>query len=115
MKTLIYEKQSTIFDAIATEEAKEQGMSQAAENKASLLKYARRLAEEEAAKKGEISMDDVALALHEKGISVFALGNTAGSVFKGKQWECTGTRKSIRVHSHGNLLRTWKLKSASSQ
>lgn len=108
MKTIV--KNQPLFDAIAAEEAKQSGMKQAAENKPALLKYARRLAEEEAARLGDITMDDVARALQDKGISIFALGNTAGSVFRGKQWECVGTRKSIRIHSHGNLLRVWRLK-----
>jgi hypothetical protein len=49
--------------------------------------------------------------LVEKGVSVFALGNAAGSLFKGKQWQWTGRyRKSERVHAHSNPLKVWRLK-----
>lgn len=106
-------EQNTIFDAIASREAAEAGIAQAGENKKSLLKLARQLAVEAAKRKGIISMDDVSFALHEKGISIFALGNAAGGVFKGKEWQWTGCYiKSVRVHAHANQLRTWRLKAA---
>lgn len=105
------ETELPLFDAVASQEAKEAGMAQAADNKASLLKYARELAVNLAKAKGEISADDVQKALTTKGISIHALGNASGSLFAGKQWEWTGRRiKSIRRHAHANEIKTWRLK-----
>lgn len=99
-----------LFDLSASLAARDKGMQQAADNNASLLKFARKLAVEIAEKKGTVTMDDIAFALHSRGISIFALGNAAGSVFRGKQWQFTGQLvKSVREHSHGNLLRCWRL------
>lgn len=110
MKVWVETKELPLFDLAAGNEAKDAGMQQAAENKKSLLAHARKLAVKVAEQKGEISADDVAQALHDEGISVFALGNAMGSLFKGGQFEWTGRfTKSERVHSHGNLLRIWRL------
>jgi hypothetical protein len=100
-----------LFDRAASIAAKDEGINRAADNKASLLAFARKQAIEVAREKGEITMDDVAKRLVEKGVSVFALGNAAGSLFKGKQWQWTGRyRKSERVHAHSNPLKVWRLK-----
>lgn len=101
----------SVWDAKAAREAAEDGMQTAAEHKASLLKHARKVAREVAIRKGEISMDDVARELQGQGVSIFALGNAAGSVFRGDEWEfCNRMVKSERAHSHGNLLRVWRLR-----
>jgi hypothetical protein len=100
-----------LFDRAASIAAKDEGIKRAADNKASLLAFARKQAIEVAREKGEITADDVQARLFEKGISVRALGNAAGSLFRGKQWEWTGRFKlSERVHAHRNPLRVWRLK-----
>lgn len=37
-------------------------------------------------------------------------GNWAGSIFTGGEWTFAGYTKSTAPGSHGNLLRTWRLK-----
>lgn len=104
-------EQLNIFDHAASVAAKELGIQQAAEHKRSLLEHARGHALRIAKERGTVTADDVAKALHDEGISIFALGSAAGALFKGGQFEFTGEFiKSERVHSHGNLLRRWRLK-----
>lgn len=114
MKVWISEKPEPalpLFDSQLSEQAKETGMNQAAEAKKALLKYARELAIKLASGGKEISADDVQKALYEQGINIHALGNSAGSLFAGKQWEWTGRRiKSIRQHAHANEIKIWRLK-----
>lgn len=101
-----------LFDAAASAQAKEAGMLQAATNKASLLEHARGRARAIARSRAnrEVTADDVARALEADGISVFALGNAAGSLFRGAEWEWTGRwQPSERVHAHRNPLRVWRL------
>ncbi len=105
--------QTTIFDAIKSNESKVSGMSQAAENKKSLLEFARKGLIEIARSRPDrcVTADDAQLYLVKNGISVRALGSAAGSLFKTKDWEFTGKLvKSVRVHAHSNLLRVWRLK-----
>ena len=103
-------EQVTLWDAQAAEAAKVAGMDQAAENKKALLKYARSVAEELAQGGKVISADDVQFELSRRGISDRALGNSAGKLFAEKKWAPVGQTKSIREHSHGNRLTTWRLK-----
>jgi hypothetical protein len=104
-------REPTIFDAIASAEAKEAGMLQAADNKAGLLTFARTLAVEVAKARPDrcISADDVQAALVARGVSDHALGNAAGSLFRGEGWTFTGRYvQSARVGAHRNLLRVWR-------
>lgn len=101
-----------LFDAAEGERRKEAGRQQAADNKPSLLELARRLATDVARSRSDrrVSMDDVQEALVAHGISERALGNAAGSVFRGNQWEWTGERvKSRRPHAHANEIKVWRL------
>lgn len=103
---------NTLFDQLEGVIRKEAGMEQAAENKASLLAFARGLAVEiaEARESRECTADDVQAALQGHGISVRALGNAAGSLFRGGRWEWTGRWvTSSRPHAHCNLIRVWRL------
>ena len=90
--------------------AKAAGMDKAAENKKKLLEYARGIARDLAKGGNVISADDVQRELERRKISVHALGNAAGSLFKGKEWMAVGRIKSKRVHAHSNWLTTWRLK-----
>jgi hypothetical protein len=101
----------SLFDADASEAGKVAGMGRAAESRASLLDLARPIAVYIALSRPtrEVTADDVQRGLVELGYSPHALGNAAGSLFKGKEWEWTGKFiKSERVHSHSNLLRVWR-------
>jgi hypothetical protein len=99
-----------LFDAAAARVAAEQGMARAAENKKSLLKFAREVAVELGQRTGLVTADDVQHELGQRGISEHALGNAAGSLFRDKtKWIWTGRLvSSERVCSHGNLLRVWQ-------
>lgn len=100
------------WDAAEAERQKNIGRDVAAAAKESLLSYARELAVRIGRRQPVVTADDVQLALECEGVSVFALGNSAGSLFAGKKWEPVGWTKSKRVHSHGNRLREWRLKDA---
>lgn len=98
-----------LFDVVASERAKQEGMEQAADSKRELLEHAREIAAAIAILRGPITMDDVVEALVTDGYSPHALGNSAGSVFKTEDWEWTGRFiPSERVHAHGNPLREWR-------
>lgn len=91
--------------------AKEAGMQQASANKASLLAYARGVAVELARARSDrlVTADDVQQELVNRGVSAHALGNAAGSLFKGDDWQWTGRWvMSRRVHAHRNPLRVWR-------
>lgn len=117
MKTWISESPTLPFDAIASEELKAAGMDRAADNKKALVRHARKIARELAARLGTVSMDDVQFEMYRRdNISVHALGNAAGAIFQEKEngspvWQWTGQFiKSKRVHAHSNLIRTWRLR-----
>lgn len=98
------------FDAAEAERLKTAGMSMAEASRAwTDLEHARKTAEYIAIVSGTVTADDVADVLAAEGYP--SLGNAAGSLFKGKQWEFTGEwRKSKRVSSHSRFVRVWRLK-----
>lgn len=99
-----------LLDAIAANEAAEQGIAQAAAKKRSVLEFAKKKAIELGRQNWCVTADDVQLALVAEGISDRALGNAAGSVFKDKTLWRYANRvvKSERVSSHGRLIRVWQ-------
>lgn len=104
-------EQKDLFDYADGERRKEEGMGLAASSKQELLDFARCLAVEIALSRPDrtCTADDVQLALHARGISIFSLGNAAGSLFRGKHWEFTQRWiKSERTHSHRNDIRIWR-------
>lgn len=99
---------------VTGETEKEAGIKKAANArlKNRILQEAREIAKKlPAAKTTGITADDVVEKLVENGYGIHALGNAAGSLFRGGDWECIGRRKSTRVHAHANELRVWRLKS----
>ena len=109
MKTL----QRAMFDKHASEQAKRDGLATAAEgNRRDMLTSARVVAREIAAQRPQgITADDVVLALVERGHDVHSLGNAAGSLFRGPEWQFTGERRrSVRIHAHANELKVWRLR-----
>jgi Tfp pilus assembly protein FimT len=73
-------EQLNIFDHAASVAAKERGIQQAADNKASLLEFARKEAVELARAMGEITADDVQRRLVEKGHQRAGFGIGSGCV-----------------------------------
>lgn len=103
--------QNTIFDVIRAEEEAQAGIGRAADNKPGLLDLARRVACEIGSRQRFVTMDDVTRVLVEQHrLSEFALGNAAGSVFRGPNWHWDGVTqvKSTRVASHGRYLKVWE-------
>lgn len=98
------------------EQAKLAGMDEAAANKVSLLTFARGIAVGIAiASRRPVTADDVQAALVACGIDERALGNAAGSLFRGPLWRFTGQRvRSVREHSHANEIKCWAFVGASS-
>ena len=109
--------QPTLWDAAASEQAAQAGIDQAAANHASLLTFARELAREIARSRADrcCTADDVQAEIERRGISVRALGNAAGGLFRGTEWTWTGRwQKSARLHAHANPLRIWHLSEVTS-
>lgn len=100
------------WNAEEGERRKRRGMDQAAANKNPLLTKAREFAVQIAERQGEVTMDDVVMAMECEGYAPGCLGNGAGHTFTGK-FDWTGRLiKSKRTNANGNLLRVWKLKDA---
>lgn len=102
---------STLFDYQRGEEAKQSGMNAAADAKPDLLALARSFGREIAMSREsrECNADDIQALLAERGYGIRSLGNAAGALFRGKEWEFTGKWiESARVHSHRNRLRIWR-------
>ena len=90
-------------------------MSRAASKRNPLLAKVQCVAVEVARRKGSITMDDVTfeMLMREPYYRPEDLGNAAGSVFKGKQWQfCDVYLASVRPESHGRMLRVWRLRAA---
>lgn len=89
------------------------GMRVAAEERICLLIAAKVRAVVVARNLGRpITIDDV-FASFEDGVGVLTpamLGNAAGSVFKGPEWEFVAFVKSTRPSNHSRMVRSWRLK-----
>jgi hypothetical protein len=105
-----FESSRPVFDAAAARDAGEAGKSLAADNNITLLRFAQGVAREIGRRKVFVSADEVQRELIERhGWEPNALGNAAGSLFKGKAWRWDGeTKKSEMVDSHGRLIRIWR-------
>lgn len=105
--------EATLFDAAEARRRMEYGIKVAASSTARVvaLEIARALAREISLAHGVVTSDDVALAMHRRGLSYEDLGNAAGSIFRcGFAW--TGdVRQSIRVSTHNRIIRVWRIKS----
>ncbi len=89
---------------------KESGMRQAAENRPTLLDYARSLAKQIARNRADrcCTADDVGRIMQGQG---YDLGPAAGSLFRDGAWVWTGEFvPSKRQSNHARLLRVWRLK-----
>lgn len=108
-------EQLNFFNPVRAQELKAEGMKASRENpsRSYLLRIARegarRAAEERLSRTA--TADDAYLYLTALGYDQFALGNAAGSLFRGKEWESTGGfRASRRTSNRGHLVRVWRLK-----
>ena len=103
------ELQNDLFSLPEALRLKERGMKQAADNDPTTLELAREIAKRVARIHGTVTADDVQLRLDEAGFG--PLGNAAGSLFRGKDWEFTGEwRTSDRITNHARCNRVWRLR-----
>lgn len=105
------------FDAKLAREARDEGIEQAASgtNKKLLLASVRKALVEIARSRPSriVCADDGQAYLVSIGFTSEHLGNAAGAMFKGSQWEFVGFAKSDRVIGHGNTIRKWRLRDES--
>jgi hypothetical protein len=104
-------EQLTIFDAMAAQRLAEQGLARAGRDKNVLLARAKQVAVTLAKRHPErtVTMDDVCAELFAEGIDSSALGNAAGSTFRGKGWRHTGrVVRSKRPLSHARTIGVWE-------
>ena len=102
-----------LWDLEAGEQLKEEGRRRAEESHFSVLEFARDGLENIARgrESREVTADDATRYLVDNGIEHNALGASAGSLFRGKQWEFTGRwEKSKKASNHASDLRVWRLK-----
>lgn len=101
------------FDSQLSQAAKDEGISTAAWSRRELLWQVKEAVKQIALSRPSRTAcaDDGQEWLVSKGYQPSDLGNAAGSMFAGREWEFTGQWvKSKRVSSHKNDLRLWRLK-----
>ena len=103
-----------LFDYVESERRKKIGMGKSASpsHRKALLGIARDIAVNYAIRNyGFCTADDVARLMQEKGYNYSDLGNAAGSIFKGNDWNFTGQYvKSNKVSAHRRDIKVWELK-----
>ncbi len=94
------------------EALRDEGMARAASSRKALLLRAQRIAVCIAQGRTDrtCASDDVQEALVAVGVDPSELGNAAGSVFRGKEWELVTTRKSRRTLAHARRIGVWRLR-----
>lgn len=110
-------KKSSTFDPALATRFKNQGMSASAnlhqellaQVKVALVKIAR------GRDSRCVTADDAAAWLIGHGHSAASLGNAAGSLFKGDEWELVGYRPSERTSRHRNRVGVWRLREHSEE
>ena len=100
---------ATTFDVPEGRRLRDIGMLTAAQNRALDLGKARSIARGIAeANNGFCDINQVQKQMVAQGVN---LGNAAGSVFKGKEWERVGFGQAERDTSHARVISKWRLKS----
>jgi len=100
----------TLFDYAQSIQERDKGMATAASGREKALAKARTIAIKLAVIKRKVTADDVRKEYEYRGGNWSDLGNAAGSIFKGKQWQCVGFENSTVTTSHARALRVWTLK-----
>lgn len=98
-----------LFNYMEAQRRRNAGLAAAENGREWLLAQAQRLARESCDINGEATSDDVAMMMASRGLDYGALGNAAGSVFKGMEWTGRVVR-SERPSTHGRIIRVWRLK-----
>ena len=97
--------EETQFDLFQGRRLRDEGMSVAAANRMTTLEEARIVAEQLAASKGDITIDDVNEVIEARGMH---LGPAAGSVFRSEKWVPVGYRQTTKKTSHARPVRVWR-------
>lgn len=100
------------FDEALGQALKAEGIERAATAREDVLALGRELVRKAALRRPErtATADDAAFGFHVHGLPEDALGNAAGSLFRGKEWEFTGAwSPSKRTSNHGHQNRVWRL------
>lgn len=93
------------------EQAKNDGIAQAAASRAGILFKAREIARRQSLAYGETNADAVVAEMEMRSIDSTQLGNAAGAIFRGKNWKFVRYIKSVRVSRHANKIGVWTYKS----
>lgn len=102
-----------LFDVAAGEKAKERGRRRAELCRQPLLTILREALRNKALARRDrlATADDAYAALAEMGKPAESLGNSAGSLFRGNEWEGTALWvKSKRRSNHARMVRVWRLR-----
>lgn len=110
-------QQSLNFDAVTfsaqlSQEAKREGLGAAVWSRKELLWKVKEALKQIALSRSSrtASADDGQEWLMAHGYQPSDLGNAAGAMFSGKEWECVGRIYSTRVSRHANEIRLWRLR-----
>lgn len=100
-------------DGDSGEDRKEKGSALAAVANRKLLDQARQIALSLGRKYTTTDADYVLKAMEKLGIdlSTETSPNWRGSIFRTKDWQAHGFRKSSRKSRHAGMIRVWKLRS----
>ena len=104
-------KQQVEFDFEKGRTEAKRGMDLSRKARKELLELAQGLARTIARRRPErtCTADDVQRELIALGHQPWALGNAAGSLFRGEEWFCVDVVPSARVSRHSNKIGLWKL------
>jgi hypothetical protein len=102
-------EQPSLFDLSEGIRRKEEGLDLASRTRRDALAAAKLIAMQLAARRPDrtITIDDIQEVIIPMGIN---LGPAAGSVFRGRDWEFVGTRKTKRKTSHARPVSIWRLR-----
>lgn len=102
----------SLFDYEAGQAERDAGFDRASNPfyRRELLEWARLAARRVAEASGSVCYDDVYQVLEEMGKQPELLGNAAGLVFRGAEWEPVGWKQSERKTNHARAMRMWKLR-----
>lgn len=92
------------------EQKRDEGIAKASAHRDNVLLRAKYFARIIALEIGYANADLVHERLIADGYKSWELGNAAGAVFRGKEWECIGYIKSTREGNHARTIRQWRLK-----
>lgn len=100
--------QSDLFNE--GERLKSEGKDLAVKNRADVFRTAKQWSKWLGNLQETVTADDVHDRMEKLGYVSGDLGNAAGSVFSGGQWERVGYTKSRRPSNHARVIGVWRLR-----